>query len=170
MFTGRRCGGTPARSAPFSVTRPLSGVSKPAMQRISVVLPHPMGRAARRIPLPRPRATRRRAPRPRHISSRLDDAKAAARSPAALAAKQRAPVAHASCRVAGMSSRSRCASPSTRKRLDLRARQRPGRAVDVLDSRRAPAKSRAARRRARRTTPAPAPRRAARVSGRACKV
>lgn len=40
---GRRFGCLPSRSSPSSVTVPLSGVSKPAMMRSSVVLPQPDG-------------------------------------------------------------------------------------------------------------------------------
>ena len=43
MFTGRRYGGTPARSRPPSVMVPSLGSSKPASIRISVVLPQPEG-------------------------------------------------------------------------------------------------------------------------------
>ena len=43
MFTGRRCGGTFAMSAPPIRMRPCCGVSNPAMRRINVVLPQPDG-------------------------------------------------------------------------------------------------------------------------------
>jgi hypothetical protein len=41
MLTGRRCGGTPDRSAPSSVTRPESARSNPATTRSSVDFPLP---------------------------------------------------------------------------------------------------------------------------------
>src|SRR5438105_982973 len=43
MFTGRRFAATCVTSVPPSRTRPLSGVSKPAIMRSDVVLPHPLG-------------------------------------------------------------------------------------------------------------------------------
>ncbi len=43
MLTGRWCGGTPAIGWPSMAIDPASGVSKPAMSRISVVLPQPEG-------------------------------------------------------------------------------------------------------------------------------
>src|SRR5580704_5291650 len=43
MLTGRRWGGTAARSSPPSSTRPWSGVSNPARMRSRVVLPQPDG-------------------------------------------------------------------------------------------------------------------------------
>src|SRR6267154_4606504 len=41
MLIGRRCGGTPVMSWPSMMSRPASGVSKPASRRSSVVLPQP---------------------------------------------------------------------------------------------------------------------------------
>src|SRR6185437_11582829 len=41
MLTGRLCGGTPVMSWPSMTTRPVSGVSKPAIMRSRVVLPQP---------------------------------------------------------------------------------------------------------------------------------
>ena len=43
MFTGRLCGGIPARSCPAIEIEPAEGVSKPANMRIRVVLPQPDG-------------------------------------------------------------------------------------------------------------------------------
>src|SRR5690348_16568998 len=39
----RSCGGTPVTSSESKQTRPLSGVTNPAMQRSSVLLPKPLG-------------------------------------------------------------------------------------------------------------------------------
>ena len=43
MLTGRRYGGTPARSCPARTMRPAFGSSKPASIRSSVLLPQPDG-------------------------------------------------------------------------------------------------------------------------------
>ena len=43
MFTGRAWGGMSAMSCPSMRMRPASGVSKPAISRMSVVLPQPDG-------------------------------------------------------------------------------------------------------------------------------
>ena len=43
MLTGRLCAGIRSRSWPSTSMRPDSGVSKPAIERSSVVLPQPDG-------------------------------------------------------------------------------------------------------------------------------
>ena len=43
MFTGRLFGVTRVTSCPWSMIRPSSGTSKPAIMRSVVVLPHPLG-------------------------------------------------------------------------------------------------------------------------------